>query len=174
MARVTLTGFSKLLMNLKKDISKRELDDMIAPALETFRGSLEPRIHNDGRASDGSLIGRPPVAKERTGVYEKYYGRKRRDGVRKKKKGGKGELVGGGYRIDKKDLEFTGELRSSVTFGTRNRNQAVYIEGSRNQIIAAAQEKQTKKDIYEPSRLELEEIEEIIIKELEFRILSNF
>lgn len=159
MARVTLTGFSKLLLNLKKDISKRELDDIVAPALETFRGNLLFRIHNDGESSNGAEIGEPPIAESRTGVYEKYYGRKRR------KKG---------RQVAKKDLEMTGELRRSVKHGTRNRNQAIYIEGNRNQIIAGAQEEQTKKDIYEPSRLELDEFTEIITEELTNRILSNF
>lgn len=113
----------------KMERCRQEVD---RTALERVRGEMLFRIHNEGKASGGDLIG----------PYRSAQYIKRR--------------LLKGLRVDTKDLQFEGNLlRSLVVDTTPDNVPALGFNARIYKIIARAQEDQVQKTIYTPSEGEI-------------------
>ena len=127
----------------------------------TVKGQMARRIFNEGKATDNGLIG----------AYTIPYKKKRNET---------------GFRIDKVDLELTGTLRRSLIVGVGDGRTQLGIAEQREPKIsfkggkltvkgtsnfgttenAITQEENFNKEIFAPSKEELERGEKTVIKEL--------
>lgn len=150
MARVTLREFGRKLDKLNRCVNNN--DWKIVP-LKLAEGLMKRRVFNDGKATDGSLVGSPAVAQApRRGVYSQSHGRRRRTR---------------GRQIGKKDLFLEGDLSRSLTVGTSRGEPVMGLSNARARLIAEAQQNQTKKDIFRTSKDEARKIARSAARELQ-------
>ncbi len=124
----------------------RKIDPTVAAA-SFAQKELGLRIFTKGRATEGDMIGRYKKGKD---GKRSYYMKKR---------------LTAGRQVSYKDLEFTGDLRKSITFGSTGKTQtewksAVFFDNDKSPLIAEGQEKQTGKSIFEYSDKEIDAIYE--------------
>ena len=114
-------------------------------ALKTLEGDMKARIHNQGRATDGSSLG---------SYRSKSYKKKRESQ---------------GRQTVKKDLQFTGDLIANYTVGVTGQNRnALGFRNDKTRLIAEGQEgkKQVNKPIFTPSKGELDNMAAAYLKEV--------
>lgn len=126
-----------------------EVERAIGVALIRLEGDIKRRIHNDGKASDGSLLDTP--ARRRLGRYSLQYGKKRQ---------------AAGRQTGRKDLQFFGDFLRSYGAGKSGDVQAIGFFQDKARLIAQGQQEQTGKDIFTPSDEEIDRLMEIIADEL--------
>ena len=150
MARVTLREFGRKLDKLNRCVNNN--DWKIVP-LKLAEGLMKRRVFNDGKATDGSLIGSPPVAQApRQGVYSRSHGKRRRSR---------------GRQIGKKDLFLEGDLSRSLTVGTSRGEPVMGLSNARARLIAEAQQDQTNKEIFRTSKDEARKVARAAARELQ-------
>lgn len=162
MAKVKRSG-----ANVKQDIERivkaiaDNADRVRVATFNTVKGQMARRIWNNGIATDGSRIGnyKPSTKKRRNEA---------------------------GRRIDTVDLEMTGTLRRSFVVGTgegriqlglaEQQEPKISVKGGRLSVTgtsdwttaenAIQQEENFKKEIFAPSKEEIERGEKTVIKEI--------
>lgn len=159
--------------NVIKDIEaiikavEQDADGIRTVVFNKVKGDLTRRIFNEGTATGGGLIGQySPVTK------------KIRNSL--------------GFRIDKVDLEITGTERRSIAVGVgdgkivlglqEQPEPKISVKGGRIQIKgdskfttvenAAHQEEHFGKEIFAPSKEEIESGEKTLIKELDSTVIK--
>lgn len=135
---------SKFIDRFKRIVLPRVSSFEIA-ALSSVQGMMLQRIHNDGKASDNSLLG------DYSAQYAKF--RKLH-----------------GRQTGKKDLELFGGLRRSVKLGVSGKNNVLGFDNDNARLIAGYQEGQVKKKIYTLSDQEDKERVEAYTRELNFHL----
>jgi len=140
-----MDGFDQLK---RVDVCLSDLKGFVViPALNAALGGLLFRIFNEGKATDNSLIGQPPIAIKlhSGGVYSESHGNERQEQ---------------GRRTDLKDLQFTGRLFNSIIVGEDNNgNPEIGFDDSFRREIAEYQEEQTSKTIFKLGDSEIESLE---------------
>lgn len=118
-------------------------------ALQRIEGEMKTRIFGNGQATDGSKLGTFSVP--RIGDYSRAHGRKRQRA---------------GRRITPKDLEFYGDLRRSIGVGVNGPNTVLGFQYDKARIIAQAQQKQTRKTIFQASAQEIQNGIDVYLKRM--------
>ena len=114
-------------------------------ALKRLEGELKYRIHTQGMDANNSLL--ESFAPKTIGRYSRAYSK-----IRQK----------AGRRIDKKDLEFFGNLRRSYTVGTFGNGHALGFTFDLARQIAEGQQRQTRTLIFTASKTERDTLLEIL------------
>tara|TARA_R110002126_G_scaffold287993_1_gene441161 strand:+ start:8264 stop:8716 length:453 start_codon:yes stop_codon:yes gene_type:complete len=140
MATIKLSDFNITLSNAATTFSKEKIKAIQLPVLKLYEGLSKYRIFNEGKASDSSLIGK----------YRSLSYRKARQAR--------------GRQTGYKDLEFEGDLRRSLTVGTNGKDFVFGFATDAARLIGAGQEKQTKKDIWNPTTSEENDINKATAK----------
>ena len=151
---ITPEELSIKLQNFAKCIGKDT--SILIPPLEGARAEMLYRIHNEGKATDGTLIGVPKVAAPpHIGAYSQRHGRRRA------KRGRQNKI---------KDLQLEGDLIRSVTTGETGGVPSVGFDTSEQREIAEHQEAQTEKRIWGLTKGERatfeKQLEKILSKDL--------
>ena len=118
-------------------------------AIKRIEADMKRRVFNDGKATDGSSLG-------------KY---KSRSHIKKRTERGRQT----GY----KDLDFEGDLRRSLTTGEQGQKAVLGFTTNRQRLIAEGQEKQTGKSIWEPSKSEIDAAGETVVAEIKIRLSAK-
>lgn len=108
-------------------------------AITEVDGAIQQRIFTEGKAADGTSIG-----KYKEGKYKE-------------------KRSAAGRRVDTVDLEFTGDLRRSITQGKEDDKAILRINNSDEQEIAGFLTEKYNKPIFEPSEKERKEAKELMI-----------
>jgi hypothetical protein len=120
-------------------------------ALKRLEGEHKRRIHQRGRASDGTQMKTFAAKKDKAGFYSRDYARIR-------------DRFGRG--TSKKDLQFLGNLIRSYTVG-QYKNRYVYgFLNDRSRLIAEGQQSQTRKDIFGASPSEIKNVTKIFADQI--------
>ncbi len=137
-------------------IAIKDIDSIHIPFLKEIEGSTKQRIHNNGKDSNGNIIG---IKNKRHGRYSPGYERKKRKIA--------GEHL---YPIN---LQLTGDLMRSFSVGKKGdkpvlefHDMSIYpisnkFDGKPSSL-AAILEKIYKTDIYRPSNEQLEDAKEVL------------
>ena len=100
-------------------------------SMNRLLGSMKIRIFNQGRATDGGLIG--PYISAWKNVRAKA-----------------------GRQTAYKDLEFSSDLRNSIQVGTSSGEVVIGFLVDKSRLIASGQEQQTGKEIFTPTQEEID------------------
>ena len=120
-------------------IGRLDFKEADEAALQFLLGAILYRIHNEGKASDESLLG------EYTEEYKK---------VRRKL----------GRQVNYKDLELTGHLRRSAVVVVEDKLRGLAFSNQFAADKSRWQEEQTRKTIWHPTKGELDEAAKIYIE----------
>lgn len=140
-------------------------------AISDFNGVMQQRIFGNGKAADGTQIGTYDDKKKQTFLTKKAKpSLTKKQSARLTKLEGKGESLTykelrelKGLQTAYVDLQFTGDLRQSITEGTENNRAILRINNSEEQEIAGFLTEKYKKPIFQPSEQERKEAKELMI-----------
>ena len=110
--------------------------------MKLYEGLSKYRIFNEGKASDNNLIGN----------YRSLSYKKARQAR--------------GRQTGYKDLEFEGDLRRSLTVGTNGDDFVFGFATDKARLIGGAQEKQTGKEIFNPTNEEIKKINKQLVNSI--------
>ncbi len=150
MAEIKLEDFNEELAKAANLFTPKKIKQIQFPILKFYEGTSKYRIFNEGKATDGSLIGR----------YRSLSYKKAREA--------KGRQTG--Y----KDLEFFGDLRRSLTVGTNGDEFVFGFATDKGRLIGQYQETQTGKEIWSPTSSEIKDINKLLAKEITKCLKSAF
>lgn len=139
----------KAFAELQKEIPKLAAIANLT-AMNNLNGELHSRIFNDGKASDGSSMGK---------YKSNSYAKKR---------------ASRGLQIQKKDLQFTGNLSKAIKIGVSQKELTLGIvkdergEGLTSGKISEYQEtsKQVGKTIFKPTQKELDKFNKTVTNKM--------
>lgn len=119
-------------------------------ALKRLEGEIKRRIFNDGRATNGILIGH-------------YRSRLWRQ-----------ERIRRGRQVQYKDLEFEGDMRRSMTVGkTNTRNNAFGFTRDSERLKAVENEQRERKQIFRPNKAEIKAFHKAFVREIRLLYRKN-
>lgn len=136
----------------------REKHRLQTAACLKVQGLIRRRIHNFGRATDGSEIGQ----------YSQGYAEKRRTGLKI------GGVIFKGLQTNYVDLEVTGDLRRAIMTGTLEGNVVLGVNEA--ELGKALKHERKYGEIYAPTTEEIKAGDEAIDLELSYiieQILTN-
>ena len=150
MATITINDLNIRIADTEKCFKGSRKKDLQFPLLKLQEGNSKYRIFNEGKSSNGSSLGQ----------YRSL--------------SWKAARLAKGRQVGYKDLEFDGTLRRSYTVGVNGSDFVLGFVTDKSRLIAAAQEAQTKKDIWKPSDEELRDLRKLAAKEIRRCLKKGF
>ena len=150
MAEIKITDVVINIREAEKCFAGQNKRDIQFPVLKLQEGNSKARIFNEGKASDNTSLGAYKNARYK--AFRQSIGRQT------------------GY----KDLEVFGDLRRNFTVGTNGDDIVLGFATDKARLIAVGQEQQTGKEIWKPTKEEINDIKKAAVKRIRECLRKSF